>query len=246
LIIRNIYRKIILLIKQESYFCGVLFDLIQNMRKAVVIFFLLCTVFLGYAQPDIINNTGGVNLKMKPVTPNPNPVVEEKLESLPEEPLLQPLEAPVAPPVQPKTGMVQENKFANPNLPTLQKLNGQNIEADIPASFAGDKFFGDYRSNGKFVKIVCRDFGQVDGDRVSLYLNDKLLLEDLTLVGSYTELKINLSPGFNKIEFKAMNQGTLGPNTAEFQMFDDKGKTITFNQWNLLTGTKASIIVVKE
>jgi hypothetical protein len=214
------------------------------MKKVVLLFLFLCTAFYSYAQPDIINNSGGVPLKIKPVTPNPNPVVEQQ-EKLPEEPLAQPIEAPVSAPVQPQSGIVQE-KFANPNLPTLAKLNAKNDESDIPASFAGDKFFGDFRNNGKFVKIICRDFGQVDGDRVSVYLNDQLVLEDLVLVGSYYELKINLLQGFNKIEFKAMNQGSLGPNTAEFEMFDDTGKVMTFNQWNLLTGTKASIIVVKE
>ena len=112
--------------------------------------------------------------------------------------------------------------------------------------FKSDKFFGDYRSNGKIVRIVCRDFGEVDGDRVRVYNNDKIVEYEIFLNGSFQEVKVDLLPGFNKIEFQALNMGTSGPNTAEFQMYDDKGKLLVSNQWNLTTGVKASLIVVKE
>jgi hypothetical protein len=62
----------------------------------------------------------------------------------------------------------------------------------------------------------------------------------------FQEIEITLKSGFNKIEFEAINQGTSGPNTAEFQVYDDKGVQVSSNQWNLATGFKASIIVVKE
>jgi hypothetical protein len=44
----------------------------------------------------------------------------------------------------------------------------------------------------------------------------------------------------------ALNQGTSGPNTAAFSVFDDSGRLITSNEWNLTTGIKASIVVIKE
>ena len=52
--------------------------------------------------------------------------------------------------------------------------------------------------------------------------------------------------GFNKIDFEALNQGTAGPNTAEFRVYDDQGLLVSANQWNLATGFKATIIIVKE
>ena len=55
-----------------------------------------------------------------------------------------------------------------------------------------------------------------------------------------------LKNGFNKIDIEAINQGSSGPNTAEFQVFDDKGASISANQWNLSTGFKATIVIVKE
>jgi hypothetical protein len=49
-----------------------------------------------------------------------------------------------------------------------------------------------------------------------------------------------------KLDFEALNQGTSGPNTAAFSVFDDSGNLITSNEWNLTTGIKATIVVVKE
>ena len=58
--------------------------------------------------------------------------------------------------------------------------------------------------------------------------------------------EIVLEKGFNKIDFEALNQGSSGPNTAEFKVYDDKGSLISASQWNLGTGFKATIILVKE
>ena len=49
-----------------------------------------------------------------------------------------------------------------------------------------------------------------------------------------------------RVDFEAINQGESGPNTAEFQVYDDKGQLISANQWNLATGFKASIILIKN
>ena len=49
-----------------------------------------------------------------------------------------------------------------------------------------------------------------------------------------------------KIDFEALNQGTAVPNTAEVRVYDDKGSLISASQWNLGTGFKATILLVKE
>ena len=141
-------------------------------------------------------------------------------------------------------GGVGKNQFQNPHSDIVDKLNRK--EGDAMDGFKSDRFLGDFRSNGKLVRIVCRDFGEIDGDRVRVYNNDHVVEYEIFLTGSFQEVKINLQPGFNKIEFQALNMGTSGPNTAEFQMFDDAGKLLTANQWNLATGVKAALIVVKE
>jgi len=97
-----------------------------------------------------------------------------------------------------------------------------------------------------FVKILCRDNQFVDGDRVRIYINDIIIQENVLLEGDYKIFEITLKNGFNKIDIEAINQGSSGPNTAEFQVIDDKGASISVNQWNLSAGFKATIVIVKE
>ena len=65
------------------------------------------------------------------------------------------------------------------------------------------------------------------------------------LEGSSKTYYIALLPGFNKIEFLALNQGDSGPNTAAFSVYHENGNLMISNQWNLTTGVKAKLVVVK-
>lgn len=84
------------------------------------------------------------------------------------------------------------------------------------------------------------------GDRVKILVNDRVVIPEILLESASKEYYIDLSDGFNKVEFEALNQGSSGPNTAAFRVYDDKGSIITSNEWNLTTGVKAKIIVVKQ
>jgi hypothetical protein len=86
----------------------------------------------------------------------------------------------------------------------------------------------------------------VDGDRVRVFLNDVIIEYDIFLVSEQKEIKLELKPGLNKIEVIALNQGTSGPNTAEFLVVDENGDQILKNIWNLATGVKASFMLVQQ
>jgi hypothetical protein len=49
----------------------------------------------------------------------------------------------------------------------------------------------------------------------------------------------------NVISFKALNQGTSGPNTAAFGVYDDQAQEISSNEWNLATGAKATLSIAR-
>lgn len=135
--------------------------------------------------------------------------------------------------------------FADPGEKFKKKLNEKpGNENNVAAK--GNQFFGDFKNNGKFVNVKFRDFGLEDGDKIKISINDKVIYSSITLSNAYHVLDLQLVPGFNKIDFEALNQGFSGPNTAEFHVFDDKGKLIAANQWNLATGFKATVIIVKE
>jgi len=109
-----------------------------------------------------------------------------------------------------------------------------------------DQFFGDFKTKSEYVQVIFRDHQVPDGDRVKILVNDDIVVGDVTLTSGFNGFKLNLIEGFNKIDFVALNQGTSGPNTAEFKVVDQDGNIISGNQWNLATGVKASIIIVQE
>ncbi|MDC6364171.1 MULTISPECIES: hypothetical protein [Flavobacteriaceae] len=110
----------------------------------------------------------------------------------------------------------------------------------------GDQYLGDFKTSSKFVGIVCRDHEYVDGDRIKIYVNGEVVEFNLLLTGSFKGINVDLVKGFNRIEFEALNQGSSGPNTAQVVVADEKGEVIHNNRWNLSTGSRASLIIVKE
>ncbi|MCH3884680.1 hypothetical protein [Tenacibaculum aquimarinum] len=108
-----------------------------------------------------------------------------------------------------------------------------------------DQNLGSFRSNGKFITVYCRDYQHPDNDRVTVYHNNVPVVFNIVLRQSYQSFKIPLEVGINTIDFKALNQGTSGPNTAGFKVYDDSGNLISSNQWELATGAKATIAISK-
>ena len=107
--------------------------------------------------------------------------------------------------------------------------------------------FGQINTKSKYVIVRVRDFIYVDGDLLRIYQNATILKEQVFLGDSFTDIKILLGEGFNKLDFEALNTGTSGGNTAEIIIIDDQKKVLSKNYWdNLATGFKGSILLVKE
>ena len=149
------------------------------------------------------------------------------------------------------------------NLPNVSDITSQPKEAPrnpaelyenkfnksdgvVEERFRSDSFLGEFRTGSKTMRIGCRDHEVPDGDRVRVWVNGQVVENSITLQADFRELFLSLTEGFNVIEFEALNQGESGPNTAQFVMYDDKSKLITSNVWNLTTGVKAKVIIVKQ
>jgi hypothetical protein len=145
-----------------------------------------------------------------------------------------------------KSVLEVSNDFQNPGDEIRDKLNHKKSDKVIDDSFKSNQFLGKFDSNAKYIKIVCRDHEYPDGDRVRILINDRVVVPEILLEAASKEYYLDLGVGFNKIEFEALNQGTSGPNTAAFRVYDDKGNMITSNEWNLTTGVKAIVVIVKE
>ena len=137
-------------------------------------------------------------------------------------------------------------EFLDPGKRYLNRLNRRPEKEKNPNQFKVDQYLGDFRNNGKFVQIAVRDHESPDGDLIRIMLNDKEVVSRVLLQERFKSISVDLVPGFNKIDFVALNQGESGPNTAEVRVFDDKGKLVGANRWNLATGVKATYIIVKE
>nr|BFF41616.1 hypothetical protein BACY1_34210 [Tenacibaculum mesophilum] len=109
-----------------------------------------------------------------------------------------------------------------------------------------DQDLGSFSTKSKSVNIICRDYQYPDGDKVTIYINDVPVVSNLILRQRYQSFNIPLDKGINTIKIVALNQGTSGPNTAAFKIYNDAGMLISSNEWNLATGAKATIIVAKE
>lgn len=138
-------------------------------------------------------------------------------------------------------GIINDAKISEERfLKNFQKINGQFVYPKI------DQDLGSFRTTSGSVNIICRDFQYPDGDRVTIYVNDVPVIVNIVLKQHYQKFNIPLNVGINKIAFKALNQGTSGPNTAGFKVFNDAGMLLSSNEWNLATGAKATLVIAKD
>ena len=146
--------------------------------------------------------------------------------------------------------MVEKNNLRNPGELFKKQLDRQlKFKEDDEKSNNGslvNQFLGEYRTTAKAVNIIYRDHQYPDGDKIRVFINKDIVVPSVVLTSGFNGLLLPLDEGINEIDFLALNQGTSGPNTAEFQVLDEFGNVIAVNQWNLATGVKATIIVVKE
>lgn len=109
-----------------------------------------------------------------------------------------------------------------------------------------NQFLGSFKVKTFTSTIRYRDAAFVDGDKIKVYLNDKVIEPEVSMDSNFKGFKITLAPGVNKIDIEALNEGFASPNTAEFSVYDENGVVVTSQEWNVGTGYKAVIILVKE
>ena len=119
-------------------------------------------------------------------------------------------------------------------------------EKESKSESRGNQYLGDFTTAGGFVELYCRDHEYVDGDKVKITVNGVVVSPMTALGAGFTPIYVKLNAGLNEIEFEALNQGTSGPNTAELRVVDAGGKEVIQQQWNLTTGAKAKLVVVKQ
>ncbi len=143
-----------------------------------------------------------------------------------------------------KINISQENEYMTKTMKFQPDYVKQN-EGKMNEAFTKPQDFGSFSTDAEYLIISWRDAQAVDGDRVDILVNGEVIAHNVTLLSSYHSIKIKLKKGFTKVEFVALNQGQSGPNTADFRIDTEKGN-MTHDQWNLATGVKAHLLVIKN
>ncbi|MFV8333781.1 hypothetical protein ACNQGO_04585 [Flavobacterium sp. ZT3P35] len=130
--------------------------------------------------------------------------------------------------------------FLNPT-----RINKKPENTDV-VTYKRNQNLGSFKTGSLTAKVRYRDAAYVDGDKIRVYLNDKVLDFEVVLDGDFKGFEIKLEKGVNKIDFEALNEGFAPPNTAEFQVLDDKGSIIFDNQWNLGKNFKGTLMLMKD
>ncbi|WP_243765963.1 hypothetical protein [Polaribacter cellanae] len=138
-------------------------------------------------------------------------------------------------------GILTQKKLTEARfLKAFKKINGRYVYPKI------DQDLGSIRTNSNSVNIICRDYQYPDGDRVTILVNNIPVVTNILLKQRYQSFNIPLEVGINKITILALNQGTSGPNTAAFKVYNDAGMLLSSNEWNLATDAKATLLVAKD
>jgi len=122
-------------------------------------------------------------------------------------------------------------------------FNGKDVSN---VQLSSDFSLGTLYSTSKSVRIEVRDHSLIDGDRIRVYLNEKMLASTITLKGLYYIIHIDLLKGYNRVDIEALNEGYSGPNTAEVRIFDENGILLSEKEWNIRIGQITTLGVVRN
>lgn len=195
----------------------------------MILFLLMITLSIhGHAQ-DELNN------KFKPI-----PAKDQKIkEKLPPKEEASKVNPPAVVEKPDPLKLAEADLFKNPEL-YKKESNTEGI------FYRRNQYLGGFKTQSFTATVRYRDAAFVDGDKIRVLLNDSVIQPEVTMDGEFNGFKIDLTTGINKIDFEALNEGSSSPNTAEFQVYDDKGNVIESSQWNVGTGYKATILLLKE
>ena len=73
-----------------------------------------------------------------------------------------------------------------------------------------------------------------------------MINSNVMLNGLYHIIYIDLNKGYNRIDIEAINEGYSGPNTAELKVFDEDGYLLSSQEWNIRTGQRATLGIVRN
>ncbi|WP_299214526.1 hypothetical protein [uncultured Dokdonia sp.] len=96
----------------------------------------------------------------------------------------------------------------------------------------------------KNVIISIYDAGKVDDDRINLYVDGKLILENYSILREKKEIPITITKEFTTIKVTALNVGDSAPNTVKVEILD--GTNLITTRTSLDTNESAVLTLVNQ
>lgn len=218
------------------------------MRSVFALLFLLVFSFKGFSQFEMPKKT----LKIAPVSNPSGQVAPTSSKSITypsifdkKDKLLENVSLLKKKPEEEKSIMEKE-KFVDQSKQYTDKMNDMLKREGVTSVVENnDVFLGEFIVTTINLNLSCRDFGAIDGDNVSIWLNGKMVIPSIYLDSGLKRYSLELIEGSNIIQIEALNTGELFPNTGQFVFFDANEKLVTNQQWVLNTGYKAVVRIKK-
>jgi len=189
--------------------------------------FVLENFTVGANDPDIIDSVDLISSAKKTIEEEPikkiteeKPVVSTSIEQ-PVKEIQLPIEEPKAPSKSPpvgetlKTPTIEEKEHSTSPPPAVgETLKSPTIEEKFVAR---KKIFAtEIPVSGDSIELHFYDNAQIDGDSISLFLNDKLIFEHIRLTEKAYTIKLPVTElnASNELIMVAENLGSIPPNTS--------------------------------
>ncbi len=88
------------------------------------------------------------------------------------------------------------------------------------------------------------DSGKIDGDRINLYINGELVLEDFTIEKEKKQIPIKIKGKKTSIRVEALNEGSSSPNTVKVELNGPSDYLET--KTTLIEGENAYLTLIKK
>ena len=162
---------------------------------------------------DLIDSIAGLVHRPVIVEEQPDPpTVEPEKETKPPPVVEKPKDIPATKPV-----VVDNPKVVSPP-PVIREKPNDAAPKTIREKFTERKkvFALEIPVKGDSIELRFYDNAEIDGDSISLFLNDKLIFEHIRLLGSPYRIKIAVSDlkDVNDLTMVAENLGSIPPNTS--------------------------------
>lgn len=185
--------------------------------------FIIDNFMVGANDPELIDSIAAIGTAPAPVALTQEPV--------PAKPVIQPVPPRPAPPAEPV--VTQKEEKAPPKKETvfipappppkaevkkMPELLPPPAPPTIEEKYSSRKkvILKEIPLEGETVEIRFYDNAEIDGDSISLFLNDKLIHQHVRLLGSAFIVKLNIADlsDSNELTMVAENLGSIPPNTA--------------------------------